>query len=131
MSEKLHVMRSQLGRVRGLGAGRSGTGHWWAERLTAVALLPLTLWFVYAVLHLAGAPRHAVAHWAGNPLNAALLAALVIATFRHAQLGLQAVVDDYVHDETAHMAALLLIRGAAALLGLVALMAVLKLAVSG
>lgn len=124
------VMRSQLGRVRGLGAARGGTAHWWMQRATAVALVPLSVWFVLAVLHLTGLPRAAVAHWAGHPLNAALLAALVIAAFHHAQLGLQVVVEDYIHSELPRMTVLLLIKGAAALLALLALVAVLKLALS-
>lgn len=128
---RLHVMRTQLGRVRGLGAGHGGTHHWWVQRLTAIALVPLALWFVFVVLHLAGEPRSYVAHWAANPINAALLAALVIAAFHHAQLGLQVVVEDYVHAEMPRLAALLLIKGAAALLGLIALIAVMKLAFSG
>jgi succinate dehydrogenase / fumarate reductase membrane anchor subunit len=128
---RVHVMRSQLGRVRGLGAAHGGTAHWWAERVTALALVPLTLWFVASILHLMGASRAAVAHWMGFPVNAALLAALVIATFHHAQLGLQVVVDDYIHHETARMGLLLLIKGAAALLALIALYAVVRLAVVG
>ena len=128
---KVRVMRTPLGRVRGLGAAHGGTRHWWAQRLTAIALVPLALWFVASIVHLVGAPRPVVAHWMAHPINAALLAALVIATFHHAQLGLQVVVEDYVHDDRVRMAALLLIKGAAALLGLLALYAVLKLAFSG
>lgn len=128
---QVQVMRSQLGRVRGLGAARGGTAHWWAERATSIALVPLTLWFVLAALHLSGLPRAGVAHWAANPVNAALLVALVIATFHHMQLGLQVVVDDYIHTESIRMPVILLIRGAAALLGLIALVAVLKLAFTG
>jgi succinate dehydrogenase / fumarate reductase membrane anchor subunit len=128
---RVQVMRSQLGRVRGLGSARGGTAHWWAERLTSIALVPLTLWFILAALHLSGLSRADVAHWAANPINAALLVALVLATFHHMQLGLQVVVDDYVHQEGARMAAILAIKGAAALLGLIALVAVLKLAFSG
>ncbi len=124
-------MRSQLGRARGLGAAHGGTRHWWAQRLTAIALVPLVLWFVASVLHLVGAARPAVAHWMAHPVNAALFAALVIATFHHAQLGLQVVVEDYVHADRLRMATLLAIKGAAALLGLLALYAVLKLAFSG
>ncbi len=130
-SARVHVMRSQLGRVRGLGAAHGGTHHWWAERLTGIALVPLSLWFIYAALHLSGEPRSYVVRWAGNPINAALLAALVLATFHHAQLGLQAVVDDYIHHKRTRLVVLLLIRGAAALLALIALFAVLKLAISG
>ncbi len=128
---KIRVMRSQLGRVRGLGTARSGTHHWWAERVTAIALVPLTLWFVYAALHLMGLPRAAAAHWAGNPINAALLAALVLATFHHGALGLQVVIEDYIHVERTRMAMLLLVKGLAALLALIALFAVLKLAFTG
>ncbi len=133
MSEpaKIHVMRSQLGRVRGLGAARSGTQHWRAERLTAVALVPLTLWFVYAALHLMGLPRAAAAQWAANPINAALLAALVISTFHHGALGLQVVIEDYIHVERTRLGLLLLVKGAAALLALIGLFAVLKLAFTG
>jgi succinate dehydrogenase / fumarate reductase, membrane anchor subunit len=127
----LRVMRSDLGRVRGLGAARSGTATWWAERLTSVALVPLTLWFVYAALHLSGWPRASVAHWAGNPINAALLVALVLVTFRHLQLGLQAVIEDYVHDERVRMASLLALRGVVGLVALIGVLAALKLAVAG
>jgi succinate dehydrogenase / fumarate reductase membrane anchor subunit len=94
-------------------------------------LVGLTLWFVASALYLIGAPRAAVAHWAAHPINAALLTALVVATFHHAQLGLQVVIDDYVHNDRARMTALLLIKGAAALLGLVALFAVVRLAFPG
>ncbi len=128
---QIRVMRSQLGRVRGLGAARGGTAQWWAERLTSIALVPLTLWFILAALHLAGLPRAGVAHWAANPINAALLVALVITTFHHMQLGLQVVIDDYIHREAARMAALLAIKGGSALLGLIALVAVLRLAFTG
>lgn len=125
------VMQSQLGRVRGLGSARSGTHHWRAERLTSIALVPLTIWFVIVALRLVGHSRLDVAHWAANPINAALAAALVIATFHHAQLGLQVVIEDYVHEEKWKMPSLLLIKGAAFLLGLMSLMSILKLAFLG
>ncbi len=128
---RMRVMRTQLGQVRGLGAARSGTAHWWAERLTSVALVPLTLWFVYAALHLSGLPRAAVAHWAGNPINAALLVALVLVTFRHLLLGLQVVIEDYIHVEATRTVSLLLLRGAVWLVALIGVAAALKLAFSG
>lgn len=127
----IRVMRSQLGRVRGLGAARAGTEHWTAQRLTAIALVPLTIWFVLSAFHLSGLPRAAVAHWAGNPINAALLVALVLVTFRHLQLGLQAVIEDYVHAERPRMVALLLLRGGVGIVGLVGVLAALKLAFAG
>ena len=122
------VMRSPLGRVRGLGAARSGTGVWWAQRLTAFALIPLTLWFVCAVIRLAGLPRAAVQGWATSPLVATLLVALIIATFHHLQLGLQVVIEDYVHGP-AKLASILVVKAASVLLALAAIISVLKLAI--
>ncbi len=125
------VMQSQLGRVRGLGSARSGTHHWWAERVTSIALIPLTIWFVIAALRLVGHSRLDVAHWAANPINATLAAALVIATFHHTQLGLQVVIEDYIHVESVRMPLILVIKGAAFLLGLACLVSILKLAFTG
>jgi succinate dehydrogenase / fumarate reductase membrane anchor subunit len=123
---RLATMRSQLGRVRGLGSAKSGVEHWWVERLTAIALIPLTIWFVISVLTLIGADQPAVVHWAGRPVNTVLLLALVIMTFHHMQLGLQVVIDDYV--KAGHLAATLLNKGAALILGLFAIVAILKMA---
>lgn len=122
------VMRSQLGRVRGLGSAKSGVEHWWVERLTAIALVPLTIWFVASVLVLIGASHATVLHWAARPVNTVLLLALVMLTFHHSQLGLQVVIDDYVHDKRSHLATSLLNKGAALLLGLFAIVAILKMA---
>jgi succinate dehydrogenase / fumarate reductase membrane anchor subunit len=125
------IMRSQLGQVRGLGSAKSGSAHWWAQRLTAFALIPLTLWFVASIIRLAGLPRAAVAHWAAHPLVAALLIALVLTTFHHLQLGLQAVLEDYVAAEKSKLASIVIMKAAAALLALIAVISVLKLAVAG
>jgi succinate dehydrogenase / fumarate reductase membrane anchor subunit len=125
------IMRSTLGQMRGLGSAKSGSAHWWAQRLTAFALIPLTLWFIVAVIRLAGLPRAAVTAWAGRPLVAALLIALVLATFHHLQLGLQAVLEDYVGDERGRLVLLLVMKAVVALLALIAVISVLKLAVSG
>ena len=120
------TMRSQLGRVRGLGASKSGVEHWWVERLTAIALIPLTVWFVVSVLVLLGAEQHTVVAWAARPVNTVLLLALVIMTFHHMQLGLQVVIDDYV--KASHLAVTLLNKGAAMILGLFSVVAILKMA---
>lgn len=92
---RIDVLRSTLGRARGLGSARHGTGVWWAERMTSLALLPLTLWFVWFALHMAGRSRSTVAHGIAHAVNATLLLALVLVTFRHMQLGLLAVIEDY------------------------------------
>lgn len=125
-SAHIAIMRSQLGRVRGLGASKSGVEHWWVERLTAIALIPLTVWFVISVLVLLGATQPMVVAWAARPVNTVLLLALVIMTFHHMQLGLQVVIDDYV--KAGHLAVTLLNKGSAMLLGLFAIVAILKMA---
>ncbi|MCQ8241899.1 succinate dehydrogenase, hydrophobic membrane anchor protein [Rhizosaccharibacter radicis] len=123
----IKVMRSQLGRVRGLGAAKNGVEHWWVERLTSIALLPLTIWFVVSVIGLLGAGHVRMIHWVGQPVNTVLLLALVLMTFHHMQLGLQVVIDDYVRGP-AHLATTLLNKGAAGLLALFAVVAILKMA---
>jgi succinate dehydrogenase / fumarate reductase membrane anchor subunit len=125
------VMRSQLGQVRGLGPARSGTAHWWIQRVTAVALVPLTIWFVLSVFHLEGLERARVVHWAGHPVNATLLLALIVATFHHMQLGLQVVIEDYVHVESVRLSSVLAVKAIAILLGLASAVAVLKMAFAG
>ena len=120
-------LRSPLGRVRGLGSAKHGTNHWWAQRVTAVALVPLTLWFCAAVISLSGADRAAVAEWAGSPVVAGLLILLIGATFYHAYLGLQVVIEDYVHSEALKIGGLLLTKAAAVILGLTGILSVLML----
>ena len=122
------VMRSELARVRGLGSAKRGVDHWWVQRLTALALIPLSLWFVYAVLVLKDRPQPEVAHWIAMPANTVLLIALVIASFHHMQLGLQAVIEDYVHGDGARFVSVVLVKGASFVLGLWATISVLRLA---
>ena len=124
-------LRSPLGRVRGLGSAKSGTEHFWAQRVTAVALIPLTLWFVYSILAL-GNGDHAVASaWMQSPLNAVLLLLLIFATFHHMQLGLQVVIEDYIHVEYMKIVMLVIVKGASLLLGVAAAFAVLKVSFGG
>ncbi len=120
-------LRSDLGRVRGLGSAKDGTAHWWAQRLTALALIPLVLWFVASIISLAGASHAAVIDWIGSPVPALLLVLLVIATFHHAQLGLQVVIEDYVHHEGIKLTLLLLVKAASVVLALASLFAVLRI----
>ncbi len=132
MREKMaiEVMRSQLGRARGTGAAHSGVHHWYAERITSIALVPLTLWFIFAVLRLVGASQHSVVEWAGRPVNATLLLALIAITFHHMQLGLQVVYEDYINPKWLMNIAILGTKAASLLLGLLASVAVLKMALA-
>ncbi len=120
-------LRSPLGRVRGLGSAKEGVNHWWAQRLTALALIPLAVWFVISLLVLTGADHAAVRAWAASPVVAGLLILLLIATFYHAYLGLQVVVEDYVHGEGLKLLLLLTIKGAAWLLAVIGVVSVLVL----
>lgn len=127
-SPSIKVHRSQLGRVRGVGAAKSGVHHWYLERVTALALVPLTLWFVFSMVRLAGAPHEAVAVWAARPWNAVLLLALIAATFQHMALGLQVVLEDYVGHKWFMSMGILATKAICSLLALLAALSVLKLA---
>jgi succinate dehydrogenase / fumarate reductase, membrane anchor subunit len=129
MSETPHIdlLRSPLGRARGNGSARAGSHHWWAQRLTSVAMLPLTLWFIFSVIHLSGASHQVVIDWMSAPLTLGLMLALIVATFHHLQLGLQVVIEDYVHDDRLKLGAVLLIKGLSVLLALVCIVSVLKI----
>ncbi len=124
------VLRSQLGRARGLGAAKTGTSHWWAERVTSLALVPLTLWFVWFALHLSGLARAEVARSVAQPLTATLLLATVLITFHHMQLGLQVVIEDYARASL-RTGLILAVKAATLLLALACTISVLKLAFSG
>ncbi|HXQ51322.1 MAG TPA: succinate dehydrogenase, hydrophobic membrane anchor protein [Stellaceae bacterium] len=127
MSERAD-MRSPLGRAIGLGSAKEGVAHWWAQRLTAVALIVLTLWFCASLVALVGAPRPDVVRWLGEPLPAILMLLLLIVGFYHMALGVQVVIEDYVANAWLRMAALVLNRFAAAVLAAAAIYAELRIA---
>lgn len=121
-------LQTRLATVRGLGSAKDGTHHWWGQRVTAIALVPLTLWFVYSVIMLAGATHGDVAAWLGQPLNTVLMLLLIVATFHHVQLGLQVVIEDYIHSEFSKLTTLLLVKFASFGLAVACGYAVLKIA---
>ncbi len=124
------ILRSPLGRVRGLGSARGGTHHWFMQRVTAMALLPLTIWFaISAVTVLAHASYEQAALWVGLPWNAVLLLALIFATFHHTAAGLQVVIEDYAKSETSKLVGILLVKAICWLVGLLATLCVLGLAI--
>src|SRR5687767_7956053 len=124
-------MRSPLGRAIGLGSAKEGVDHWWAERITALALVPLTLWFVIAVIELAGADRAAFVAWVRHPVPAVLLVLLLIATFYHNALGLQVVIEDYVENEALRFGLIIIVKLASIVLAVLGIFAVLKLSFAG
>jgi len=121
-------LRSPVGRAIGLGSAKEGVEHWWLQRVTAVALVPLTLWFVIAVIRLSSADIDTVRDWVGRPLPAILLVLLLIAAFWHASLGLQVVIEDYVHADLAKLGLLIVIRLACFALAVAGVIAVLGIA---
>ncbi len=124
-------MRTPLNRARGYGSTKEGVTHWWAQRITGVALVPLMIWFVFSVVSLAGADFAAFKAWAGSYGRAVLLVLLIVALLHHAQLGLQVVVEDYVHKESTKVVSLVLIKFVIYLCGASSLIAVLKFALGG
>jgi succinate dehydrogenase / fumarate reductase membrane anchor subunit len=120
-------LRSPLGRVRGAGSARSGSHHWWMQRVTSIALLPLTVWFILSLASSAGMSHEAARAWIGRPLNAVLLLALVALTFHHVAAGLQVIIEDYVRRPGVRIAALLAVQAACWLLGLAGVLAVLRI----
>ena len=123
----IDIRRSPLGRARGLGSARAGATHWWMQRLTALALVPLTLWFLCGMVRMLGASRDDVVFWMSGPLPIVLMIALVIATFHHLQAGLQVVIEDYVHHDALRIGSILLVKGLSLLLGLACIVSVLRL----
>jgi succinate dehydrogenase membrane anchor subunit len=121
-------MRSPLGRAIGLGSAKEGVEHWLLQRVTAVALAPLVLWFVIALIGLIGADFDTVQAWVGRPLPAIFLVLLLIATFYHASLGLQVVIEDYVQAELARLGLVIIVRLACVALAVAGIVAVLTLA---
>jgi len=123
-------MRSPLGRAIGLGSAKEGVEHWWRQRVTAVALVPLTLWFVIAVIGLVGADHAVFVAWVRSPMPAILLVLLLVATFYHTALGLQVVIEDYIHREGMRLAALLIMRFLCIVFAVRGIFAVLKMALA-
>ena len=124
-------LRNPLQRARGLGSAKDGVQHWWRQRVTAAALLVLGIWFVLLVLSLLHG-GYAAAHAAlAHPLNAALMIAFLIALFWHMQLGVQVVIEDYVHTRWVELMLQILVRFFAVLAALLAIIAVLRIAMGG
>jgi succinate dehydrogenase / fumarate reductase membrane anchor subunit len=120
-------MRSPLAHARGLGPAKSGgTAHWWAQRLTSMALLPLMLWFVVSVIGLVGADHGAYVGWLSDPGNTLLMVLMVVTFFYHSEQGLHVVIEDYVQSEVGKISALMAVKAFSYIGGIASLLAIFR-----
>jgi len=124
-------LRSPLARAHGLGSARDGLAHWWAQRLTAIALIPLVVWFAVSLVMLSGADYDVVRAWIGSPLVMVLLILTISVGLQHGQLGLRVVIEDYVHGDGWKLALIVAVRFVAVIFGLAATVAILRIGFGG
>jgi len=124
-------MRTPMSRVRGLGAAKEGVGHFWAQRLTAMALAPLAVAFIASLIANVGADYDAFRAWLASPLAAAGLLLLLLVGFYHMKLGLQVVIEDYIHGEGVKLLLLTLNNFWAAGVGLLCVYSVVRVSLAG
>ena len=125
-----HGMRSPLARAIGLGSAKDGVGAWWAERVSAIALVPLTLWFVASIIAHTGSDHAAFIIWLRTPFASIPMVLLLIGLFYHTALGLQVVIEDYVHSGI-KFAAVIAMRLACFVMATAGIMATLRIVFGG
>lgn len=128
MAKTSQDLRSPLSRARGLGSAKDGVHHFWVQRVSALALIPLTLWFVFSVAQLAGGDYYAVRHWVSAPSVAVVLVLFLASALYHSVLGVQVVIEDYAGGDAARLTLLLLSKFFHAIVAAAAIFAVLKVA---
>jgi succinate dehydrogenase / fumarate reductase membrane anchor subunit len=122
--------RTPLARARGLGSAKDGLGHWWGQRLTAIALIPLVVWFAISLVMLTGADYTVVRAWIGSPLVMVLLILTIAIGLHHGQLGLQVVLEDYTSGAW-RVTLIVLVKFIAVVFGLGAIVAILRIGLGG
>ncbi len=124
-------LRSPLSKAVGLGSAKHGFSHWWWQRVTAIALVPLTLWFVFSLLALTGGSYDSVQAWLSSPINATITLLFTLTALYHGQTGLQMVIEDYIHTKWLNLSLLLLMKFAAVVMAVLAIISILKVALGG
>lgn len=123
-------LRNPLAKARGLGSAKDGTAHWWAQRVSAIALVPLVLYVLYLLVSLAGADYATVRLTIAQPINALLLILFIGTAFWHARLGLQVVIEDYIHVGWLEIALMIAVKFVYVALGVAAIIAIGRVAFS-
>jgi succinate dehydrogenase / fumarate reductase membrane anchor subunit len=124
-------IKTSAKRVHGLGSAKEGVHHWWMQRLTAVLLIPLSLWFVASLWYLFGATRAELIDWLSGPISCTFLILLILAGFYHAKLGMQVVIEDYVSNKFWHTWLQVVVTLGCSTLATACVVSVLKLALGG
>ena len=120
-------LRTPLSKVKGLGAAKEGASHWWHQRLTAIALIPLALWFSFSIALLAVADYSTVTAWMGSPFSAVLMILAISVGFYHGYLGLQVIIEDYIPHEALKIGLLITVGLVAVLFTTLGVVSILKI----
>jgi len=131
MSHHIPSLQTDIARARGLGAANTGTEHWWMQRLTSIALVPLGLWFGFSVAALAGADYATIQDWMSSPLTATLMILFIIIGFYHAVIGIEVIMEDYIHTKWAKLTAIIFQKFFFLVLAVLCVLSVLRVALGG
>lgn len=124
----MNDLRTPLAKVRGLGTAKDGTHHFWMQRVTSLALLPLVLWFGLSIASLPNASYESVVLWLDSPFNVAMLVSFLIAGFYHGALGMQVIIEDYISEEWIRIAGIIAVQLISFFLAALGVYAALKIA---
>lgn len=123
--------RSPLSKALGSGSAKHGFSHWWLQRVSAVALIPLTLWFVFSMVCLSTSDYTHAVTWLSSPINATIMLLFTLVALFHGQTGLQTVIEDYIHTTWLNLSLLLSVKFASVILAVLAIISVLKVVLGG
>ena len=124
-------LRSPLSKAVGLGSAKHGFSHWWWQRVTAIALVPLSIWFVFSLLSVIDGGYASATAWLESPINATIMLLFVLTALYHGQTGMQVVIEDYVHTKWVNLTLLLLVKFAATVMAVLSVISVLKVVLGG
>jgi len=124
-------LQTPLSKVKGMGTAKDGTGHFFAQRLTALALIPLTIWFCLSIAALPEATYATVVAWLQSPFNSVMLGLSIFAGFYHLQLGLQVILEDYVSNKDIRLFSIIAVKLASVFFSALGIFSIIKVSVGG